>query len=90
MPATLVVDRATGMRLLADQLSDPLAAFPELRVVPEQLRARSAVVPGTLLVLDADGRPDLAALRRRLADPDRPRGHGRLHRRGPAAPTVGC
>lgn len=70
--ATLVVD-GTGLTLLADQLTDPLPAFPELRSVGTQVGARSAVVTGTLLVLDPDGRPDPAGLRRRLADPeDRP------------------
>lgn len=69
-PGTLatIVTTHDGMRLVG-QLGDPLAAFPELSVVPAQLRARSAVVPGTLLVLDADGRPDSPALHRRLADP---------------------
>jgi bifunctional non-homologous end joining protein LigD len=66
-PATIVVTR-DGMRLLG-QLGDPSAAFPELVAVPGQLRARSAVVPGTLLVLDEDGRPDAQALHRRLVDP---------------------
>lgn len=66
-PATIVVT-GDGVRLVG-QLGDPLAAFPELGAVARQLRARSAVVPGTLLVLDAEGRPDAAALHRRLADP---------------------
>jgi bifunctional non-homologous end joining protein LigD len=66
-PATIVVTR-DGMRLLG-QLGDPLGAFPELAEVPRQLRARSAVVPGTLLVLDADGRPDAQALHERLVEP---------------------
>ncbi len=66
-PATVVVAH-DGMRLLG-QLGDPLPAFPELAGIPGQLRARSAVVPGTLLVLDAEGRPDASALHRRLADP---------------------
>lgn len=66
-PATIVVTR-DGMRLVG-QLGDPLAAFPELAGVPDQLRARSAVVPGTLLVLDEQGRPDGTALQHRLTDP---------------------
>lgn len=66
-PATIVMAHA-GLRLLG-QLGDPLAAFPELAEVSGQLRARSAAVPGTLLVLDTEGRPDAAALHRRLADP---------------------
>jgi bifunctional non-homologous end joining protein LigD len=72
--ATIVVTR-DGMRLVG-QLGDPLAAFPELSGVPRQLRARSAVVPGTLLVLDDEGRPDLASLQRRLVDADDRSGTG--------------
>ena len=67
--ATMVIDDGR-VELIADQLADPLPAFPELRSVSGQLQARQAVIPGTLLVLDTDGRPDPAALRRRLADPD--------------------
>lgn len=73
-PATIVVTR-DGMRLLG-QLGDPLAAFPELSVVPAQLHATSVVVPGTLLVLDDDGRPDPSALHRRLKDPSERSGTG--------------
>lgn len=73
--ATIVVDDGR-VELIAGQLTDPLPAFPELRSVPGQVRARHAVMPGTLLVLDAEGRPDPAALRRRLADPDDRRGMG--------------
>jgi bifunctional non-homologous end joining protein LigD len=69
MPATLVVD-AGRITLIADQLTDPVPAFPELQMLAEHVRAPQAVIPGTLLVLDADGRPDAAALRRRVADPD--------------------
>jgi bifunctional non-homologous end joining protein LigD len=72
--ATMVVT-GDGMRLLG-QLGDPLGAFPELSVVPAQLHARSAVIPGTLLVLDEHGRPDLPALQRRLVDPDDRQGSG--------------
>jgi bifunctional non-homologous end joining protein LigD len=67
--ATMVIDDGR-VELLANQLADPLPAFPELRSVSGQLHARLAVIPGTLLVLDTEGRPDQAALRRRLADPD--------------------
>jgi bifunctional non-homologous end joining protein LigD len=73
-PATVVMT-PDGMRIVG-QLGDPLGAFPELSVVPGQLRARSAVIPGTLLVLDDGGRPDMAALHRRLADPSERDGTG--------------
>ena len=67
--ATVVVDGGR-VDLIADQLTDPLPAFPELRTVASQLNAAAAVITGTLLVLDADGRPDAPGLRRRLTDPD--------------------
>ena len=73
--ATIAIDDGRVV-LTADQLADPLPAFPELRSVAVQVRARRAVMPGTLLVLDADGRPDPAALRRRLADADDHSGTG--------------
>lgn len=69
IPATMFL--ADGVvRLEAGQLTEPLPAFPELRPVGGQVRVRRARIPGTLLVLDAEGRPDMDALRRRLADPD--------------------
>jgi len=64
--ATIVIDDGR-VTLMAGQLADPLPAFPELRSVAGQVRSRRAIIPGTLLVLDGDGRPDPAALRARLA-----------------------
>ena len=60
----------------ADQLSDPLAVFPELGVMRGQLDTDGVVLDGTLLVLDEEGRPDRELLRRRLAEPDFQRGSG--------------
>jgi bifunctional non-homologous end joining protein LigD len=59
------------LRLSAEGLNDALAALPELADLPSQLDADGVVLDGTLLVLDADGRPDAELLRRRLAE-----GHG--------------
>lgn len=64
------------LRLQADQLSDPLAVFPELAVMCEQVEADGIVLDGTLLVLDEEGRPDRELLRRRLAEADFRRGTG--------------
>lgn len=63
-------------RLQADQLSDPLAVFPELGVMREQVDGDGLVLDGTLLVLDEEGRPDRELLRRRLAEPDFRTGSG--------------
>jgi bifunctional non-homologous end joining protein LigD len=69
VPATIVIERGV-VALVAGQMTDPLPAFPELRDVAAQVRATVAVITGTLLVLDIDGRPDAGGLRRRLADAD--------------------
>jgi bifunctional non-homologous end joining protein LigD len=49
-----------------EHLSDPLAVFPELREVALGSPADGLVVEGTLLALDAEGRPDARLLRRHL------------------------
>jgi bifunctional non-homologous end joining protein LigD len=66
------------LRLVIDHLADPTPAFPELAGLPAQLRggADGTAIAGTLLVLDAEGRPDPDLLRLRLADPGRRLGTG--------------
>lgn len=55
------------VRLQVEQLADPHLAFPELADLPAQLMSDAVVLDGTLLVLDAEGRPDPQRLRARLA-----------------------
>lgn len=57
------------LRIAMDQLGDPTDAFPELRVLADQVATDGVALAGTLLVLDGDGRPDPELLRARLADP---------------------
>ena len=57
------------VRLQTEHLADPLEAFPELSVLAGQLRSHRVIAAGTLLVLDAEGRPDADLLRHRLANP---------------------
>ena len=57
---------AGNLRMQVSGLSDPIAAFPELRDLPEQVLGEGVVLDGTLLVLDDEGRPDAELLRRRL------------------------
>lgn len=66
------------LRLVMDHLADPTPAFPELAVLPSQLRGGvdGVAIAGTLLVLDGEGRPDPELLRARLADPSRRVGSG--------------
>jgi len=58
------------VRPVIEHLADPLTAFPELRGVGERLSEDGVIIDGTLLVLDADGRPDADLLRERLAYPE--------------------
>jgi bifunctional non-homologous end joining protein LigD len=54
------------LRMQVSGLSDPIAAFPELRDLPRQVVGEGVVLDGTLLVLDDEGRPDPELLRERL------------------------
>ncbi len=45
---------------------DCTGEFPELRALAEELPARQLILDGELVCLDSAGRPDFAALRRRL------------------------
>ncbi|CAN5627082.1 hypothetical protein BH24CHL9_BH24CHL9_15250 [soil metagenome] len=55
------------LEMRTGHLSDPLIPFPELAGVGPQLQADSLIVEGTLLALDAEGRPDERLLRRCLS-----------------------
>jgi bifunctional non-homologous end joining protein LigD len=66
----LLAVEGSAVRLQAEQLADPLAVFPELARVAALLSADGVVLDGTLLVLDADGRPDADLLRERLSYPE--------------------
>lgn len=57
---------ARHVELRTEYLSDPLAAFPDLRDVADHLAADGVIVEGTLLALDAEGRPNARLLRRHL------------------------
>jgi bifunctional non-homologous end joining protein LigD len=64
------------VRLQAEHLADPLAAFPELEAIRGQIKEPLLVLDGTLLVLDEAGRPDPDLVRERLAATSAPRGLG--------------
>jgi len=55
-----------AVRLRAEALGDPTAAFPELAGVAELVRRDGVVLDATLMVLDARGRPSRTLLERRL------------------------
>ena len=63
----MLVRSGTRVEMRTEHLSDPLAAFPELREMAAAWTADGLVVAGTLLALDVDGRPDARLLRRHLA-----------------------
>lgn len=63
--ALVLVERG-NVRLRAEALGDPTAAFPELADVARLVRADGVVMDATLMVLDARGRPSRTLLERRL------------------------
>lgn len=73
-PGSQAYLRRVGGRLdvRVEHLTDPLAAFPNLRDGLAQLAADNAIVAGTLMALDDAGRPDERLLRRWLQRPDGP------------------
>ena len=64
--AFVLVDHG-AVRLRAEALGDPTAAFPELAGVAELVRSDGVVLDTTLMVLDARGRPSRTLLEQRLA-----------------------
>lgn len=62
-------------RMRIEHLADPLERFPELLMLGDHFAGDGLTVDGTLLVLDADGRPDPELLRRRLASGAIPERH---------------
>jgi bifunctional non-homologous end joining protein LigD len=62
----LVIVEGGNVRLRAEALGDPTAAFPELAGVAELVRGDGVVMDATLMVLDARGRPSRTLLERRL------------------------
>ncbi len=69
-PGALAHLRRLGdsIELRTEHLTDPLSVFPELTSVRAGLAADGSIIEGTLLALDAEGRPDAHLLRRRLGD----------------------
>jgi bifunctional non-homologous end joining protein LigD len=57
------------VRLRAEALTDPTAAFPELAALPGLLARDGVVLDATLLVLDATTRPNTTFLNQRLDAP---------------------
>ncbi|WP_328383122.1 non-homologous end-joining DNA ligase [Streptomyces sp. NBC_00400] len=54
------------IRLITRAGNDATTTYPELGPLGEQLRGRSAVLDGEVVVLDARGRPDFGLLQRRM------------------------
>ena len=62
----LVLVEGGHVRLRAEALGDPTAAFPELAGVAQLVRGDGVVMDATLMVLDARGRPSRTLLERRI------------------------
>jgi bifunctional non-homologous end joining protein LigD len=66
MRAMLVVGTTGDSRLVDELGRDAGPEFPEILAAASALSGRAAVLDGVVAALDADGRPDLAALSTRL------------------------
>ena len=62
----LVLVEGGHVRLRAEALGDPTAAFPELAGVARLVRGDGVAMDATLMVLDARGRPSRTLLERRI------------------------
>ena len=71
-PGAQVIVSVDGaaVHVASRDLSAPLTSFPELAALARLVEGGAAVLDGTLLVLDAAGRPDPDLLRERLAYPE--------------------
>ena len=65
--ALLFLDPSGGVRIQGEVLGDLAARFPDVAGAVSVPDGRSAVLDGVIAVLDAEGRPDLPGLGRRLA-----------------------
>jgi bifunctional non-homologous end joining protein LigD len=63
----ILVSGDAGVRIQDDRCTDVTRRFPEVAAAAVSLGGRRLVLDGVLCALDADGRPDLTALGRRLA-----------------------
>ena len=63
---SLVNDRA--LRLQSSNSIDVTTKYPELAKLPSAVNARSAIIDGELVALDADGRPSFAMMQQHLTE----------------------
>src|SRR4051812_49984182 len=68
--AQLRVDGASGWSVRSRPGRDCSAQFPELAAIAEVLSRHRLILDGELVHLAVDGRPEFAALRRRLSARD--------------------
>ncbi|MGO8686416.1 MAG: DNA ligase D [Candidatus Dormibacteria bacterium] len=63
--AIVAID-ASGVRVVGRHGRDETGRYPEAAALPAQLRARSALLDGEIVILDAEGHPDFERLQARL------------------------
>ncbi len=62
--AIAFVERGS-VRLMSRNQNDLTAAYPELRSIPDSVRARTAILDGEIVALDAQGRPSFSLMQQR-------------------------
>lgn len=54
-----------SLRLVSRNQNDLTKAYPELREIPQHIRARTAILDGEIVALDEDGRPSFSLMQQR-------------------------
>jgi len=54
-----------SVRLVSRNQNDMTAAYPELRSLPDSVNARTAILDGEIVALDAEGRPSFSLMQQR-------------------------
>ena len=54
-----------SVRLVSRNQNDLTAAYPELRSIPDSIRARTAILDGEIVALDEQGRPSFSLMQQR-------------------------
>ena len=54
-----------SVRLVSRNQNDMTAAYPELRSIPDSVKARTAILDGEIVALDEQGRPSFSLMQQR-------------------------
>lgn len=62
---TFLNNESGAVRLVSRNQNDMTAAYPELRAIPDAVKARTAILDGEIVALDEHGRPSFSLMQQR-------------------------